>query len=205
LANDAQPPDPRSPSTDEEIRAHTIGEPQLLSSRVVLTDYDPEWPSLFEREAATIRATLGLRALRIEHVGSTSVPGLIAKPVIDIVLAVADSGDEPAYVPPLEAAGYFLRIREADWHQHRLLCRRLQAPDASAKLHVFSSDCPEIARMLAFRDWLRCNAGDRELYARTKRALAQQEWNYMQNYADAKTAVVGEIMARAVGPSAPEL
>jgi GrpB-like predicted nucleotidyltransferase (UPF0157 family) len=121
------------------------------------------------------------------------VPGLVAKPVVDMILVVTDSTDEEAYVPALEAAGYLLRIREASWYEHRML----KGPDTDINLHVFSSGCPEIDRMLLFRDWLRDNAADRDLYARTKLALAQKEWTYVQNYADAKSVVVEEIIARA--------
>jgi GrpB-like predicted nucleotidyltransferase (UPF0157 family) len=106
---------------------------------------------------------------------------------------VPDSKDEAAYVPDMEAAGYVLRIREADWFQHRLF----KGPDININLHTFSAGCAEVDRMLVFRDWLRTNAADRELYARTKRELATRDWKYMQQYADAKTAVVKEIMARA--------
>ncbi|MGA2879867.1 MAG: GrpB family protein [Bryobacteraceae bacterium] len=158
-----------------------------------MVDYDPQWPELFEREADRVRAALGSRVLRIEHAGSTSVPGLAAKPVIDVILAVADSADEDAYAPSLESAGYLLRIREPGWYEHRMF----QGPDTETNLHVFSSGCPEIARMLAFRDWLRGNAGDRDVYARTKLALAEKEWNDVQDYANAKTAVIEEILARA--------
>ena len=155
-------------------------------------DYDRHWPELFAREADRIRSVLGSRVLRMEHVGSTSVPGLAAKRVIDLLLAVADSGEEHAYAPALEAAGYVLQIREPDWYQHRMF----KGPDTDINLHVFSSGCPEIDRMLMFRDWLRCDAADRDLYARTKLALARQEWKDVQNYADAKTVVIEEIMAR---------
>ncbi len=110
-----------------------------------------------------------------------------------MLLVLANSADEPAYVPAMEGASYVLRIREPDWNEHRLF----KGPDSNINLHVFSSGCPETARMLAFRDWLRMNAPDRDLYARTKRELAQKRWKYVQNYADAKTAVVEEIMARA--------
>jgi GrpB-like predicted nucleotidyltransferase (UPF0157 family) len=131
--------------------------------------------------------------LRIEHAGSTSVPGLAAKPVIDIVLVVADSADENAYAPALESAGYVLRIREPDWFEHRLF----KGLDPETNLHVFSEGCSEIDRTLVFRDWLRANPADRDLYERTKRELASQEWEHIQNYADAKTAVIGEMLARA--------
>jgi GrpB-like predicted nucleotidyltransferase (UPF0157 family) len=140
-----------------------------------------------------VRGVLGDRALRIEHAGSTSVPGLAAKPVIDIVLVVADSADEEAYARALESAGYPLRIREPDWYEHQMF----KGPDTEINLHVFSSGCSEIDRMLLFRDWLGNNADDRELYARTKLSLAQQEWESVQNYADAKTRVIEEILERA--------
>jgi GrpB-like predicted nucleotidyltransferase (UPF0157 family) len=182
-----------SPLTEEQIRTHTIRELNPSSCRILIVDYNPHWPALFEREADRIRAALGRRALRIEHTGSTSVPGLAAKPIIDTLLVVTDSADEAAYVPSLEAAGYVLRIREIDWHDHRMF----EGPDAEINLHVFSSGCPEIDRMLMFRDWLRSNAADRALYANTKLALAQKEWKYVQNYADAKTVVIEEIIARA--------
>lgn len=139
---------------------------------------------------------LGRRVLQIEHAGSTAVPGLAAKPIVDVILVVADSADESAYVPDLEAAGYLLCIREPHWYEHRMF----KGPDTDINLHVFSHGCPEIARMLLFRDWLRGNPADRELYARTKLALAQQEWEHIQNYADAKTAVIEEIIARAKAP-----
>jgi GrpB-like predicted nucleotidyltransferase (UPF0157 family) len=179
--------------TEEEIRAAAVGELKPLAGPIVLAEYDPGWPQLFEREAERIRAVLGERALRIEHAGSTSVPGLAAKPVIDVVLVVADSADEEAYVPPLEAAGYVLSIREPDWYEHRVF----KGPDTNVNLHVFSPGCPEIERMVLFRDWLRRNEFDRQLYERAKRELAEKEWKYTQNYADAKSAVVEEIIARA--------
>jgi GrpB-like predicted nucleotidyltransferase (UPF0157 family) len=122
------------------------------------------------------------------------VPGLAAKPVIDIVLAVADSAEEDAYLRALESAGYVLRIREPEWFQHRMF----KGPETETNLHVFSAGCSEIDRMLLFRDWLRISAADRDLYARTKRELAQREWEDVQKYADAKTAIVTEILARAL-------
>ena len=151
------------------------------------------WPVLYAREAEQIRGALGDRVVRLEHVGSTSVPGLAAKPVVDIALEVPDTRDEDAYVADLEAAGYTLRIREPEWFEHRLL-KRTQPP---VNLHVFSAGCEETDKMLLFRDWVRSNAQDRDLYLRTKRALAARRWKYVQQYADSKTAVVDEILARA--------
>ena len=182
-----------APATEEQLRAIVVGELQPLEQPIVLAGYDPEWPRLFEREAERIRGALGDRALKIEHTGSTSVPGLAAKPIIDIVLVVEDSADEAAYVPALEAAGYVLRIREPEWYEHRLL----RAPDKSVHVHVFSPGCEEVERMVRFRDHLRANDDDRELYERTKRELAAHDWKFGQNYADAKTGVIREILARA--------
>jgi GrpB-like predicted nucleotidyltransferase (UPF0157 family) len=160
---------------------------------VTIADYDAAWPLLFEREAGKIQSVLGVRALRIEHVGSTSVAGLAAKPVLDIALVVADAAREADYAAPLERAGYTLHIREPGWHQHRMF----QGPDLDVNLHVFSDGCSEIERMLLFRDWLRRNGADRSLYEHTKRELARKEWQRTQDYADAKTGVIEAIMARA--------
>ena len=189
------------PMTEEQMRAVQVGELAPLVGRIHIVDYDPEWPRLFEREARRVQDTLGKRVLLIEHVGSTSVPGLAAKPKIDVLLVVADSADEQAYVPALEAAAYVLRIREPDWYEHRML----KGPDTDINLHVFSSGCPEIDRMLLFRDWLRSHGADRRLYERTKRELASLDWKYTQNYADAKTSVVEEILARARGDGGEEM
>ena len=178
---------------EEELAKVTIGGPQPLAAPIEIREYDPEWPRLYAREEARVRSILGERVVRIEHAGSTSVPGLPAKPVIDIALEVPDSSDEPAYVPDMEAAGYVLRIREPDWFEHR----NFKGPDTNVNVHVFTARCDELDRMLLFRDWLRANAGDRELYAKRKRELAAHDWKYTQQYADAKTAVVREIMARA--------
>ena len=181
--------------TEDEIRAAWVTEPPRLVGRIKVADYDPAWPRLFQREAERIRAVLGQRVVQLEHVGSTSVPGLAAKPIIDILLVVPDSGDEPAYVPDLEAAGYVLVIREAEWQQHRVF----KGPDTDVNLHVHSPGSPEIERYLRFRDRLRSDLADRERYQRVKRELAQRDWRYVQQYADAKTAVVEEILARARG------
>jgi GrpB-like predicted nucleotidyltransferase (UPF0157 family) len=180
-------------TSDEELARITIGVPERQARQIRLADYDPAWPARFEREAARIRRALGERALLVEHVGSTSVPGLPAKPIIDIVLAVPESADEPAYVPTLEGAGYSLRIREPEWFEHRMFL----GPHADVQVHVFSAGCPEIDRMLRFRDRLRADEQDRERYAAAKRALAARKWRYVQHYADAKGDVVEDILARA--------
>ena len=182
-----------SPGRDDEIREATIGEPTVIDGPVHLADYDPAWPARFQREAIRIRSLLGDRVLLLEHVGSTSVPRLSAKPIVDMILAVADSADEPAYVPPLEAGGYVLRIREPGWFEHRLF----KGPDTDVNLHVFSGGSPEIERMLVFRDRLRTDDDERRRYETVKRELAARDWTYVQHYADAKGQVVEAIIERA--------
>jgi GrpB-like predicted nucleotidyltransferase (UPF0157 family) len=181
--------------TDEELQAGLVVPIVSHNAPIRLVDYDPAWPELYAREAVRIRSILGSTAVLVEHAGSTSVPGLAAKPIIDIVLAVPDSAEEQEYVPPLEAAGYVLRAREPGWFEHRMF----KGPDTDINLHVFTAGASEVERMLLFRDWLRQSDADRELYLRVKRDLAQRTWRHVQHYADSKSAIVAEIMERAIG------
>jgi GrpB-like predicted nucleotidyltransferase (UPF0157 family) len=194
---DSERTNPSTPLSEEYLRWHTVGELRPLAGLIRLVEYDSEWPHKYAQEAERIRKALGQRELRIEHVGSTSVPGLVAKPIIDIVVTVLESGDERQYAPALETAGYRLHLREQGWYEHRLF----KGAQDSVNLHVFQQGVPEIERMVKFRDWLRTSRDDRELYARAKRALAEQEWKFTQNYADAKSTVVEEIMSRALRDS----
>jgi GrpB-like predicted nucleotidyltransferase (UPF0157 family) len=150
---------------------------------------------MFLLQANRIRDALSEKVLLLEHVGSTSVPGLSAKPIIDMVLAVSDSADEPSYLVLLEEQGFALRLRGPEWFEHRLL----KAPHIDGNLHVFSFGCEEINRMLAFRDWLRVHDDDRRLYEEKKRELAARTWKHIQDYADAKSEVVRQILARTLG------
>ena len=184
--------------SNEYLKQVTIGPPEPLNGKILLEEYRPEWPALFQQERRRIRAALGREDAAVEHVGSTSVPGLCAKPILDLLLLVEDAADEAAYVPPLERAGYTLKIREPDWYQHRML----KGADPAVNLHVFSLGCGEADRMLRFRDWLRSHDVDRDLYAAEKRRLAEQTWQYVQNYADAKSAVIAGIFRR-IDPAAP--
>ncbi len=149
---------------DEVLQAITVGTLEPHNAPITLAAYAPAWPRLFTREAERLRSVLGDEALRIEHVGSTSVPGLTAKPIVDILLVVPDSADEPRYVPRQQAAGYVLRIREPAWFEHRLF----SGPDTHINLHVFSRGAAEVERMLRFRDRLRDDDAARERYARVK-------------------------------------
>ncbi len=192
-AENSHGPNPSLKASEERLRRVTVGEPAALNGPITLIEYNAEWPRQFTRESERIRAVLRDHALRIEHVGSTSVPGLVAKPIIDILLVVPNSADEHSYVPALEAAGYVLRIREPDWHEHRLF----KGPETNINLHVFTVGCIEIERLLLLRDRLRSHPEDRQLYAQAKLQLASRTWKYVQNYADAKSEVIEAIIARA--------
>lgn len=186
---------------DDDIAAATVGDLRPYAAGVMLEEYNPAWPVWYAEEEAAIRAALGDVALRIEHTGSTSVPGLAAKAVIDILLLVPDAAAEVAYLSALEAAGYELRIRQPDWYQHRCFVRRVDSGARwNVNLHVLSPESggPEMERILAFRDWLRTHEDDRAYYERTKRELAQREWKFVQHYANAKSGVIEEILGRAL-------
>jgi GrpB-like predicted nucleotidyltransferase (UPF0157 family) len=158
--------------------------------KIVIVEPDPAWPVRFRAERERIAAALGPRALRIEHIGSTSVPGLAAKPIVDLQVTVADPDDEPAFVPALEAAGYVLRVREPG---HRML----RTPELDVHVHVWRDGDPAADRDLAFRDRLRASAEDRDAYERLKRELATRDWEHMNAYADAKGPLIEAILARA--------
>jgi GrpB-like predicted nucleotidyltransferase (UPF0157 family) len=176
---------------EKRIREVIIGE--IESPAIVIAGYDPAWRGRFRREEARIRAALGEAALSVEHIGSTSVPGLAAKPIVDILLVVEDSADEASYVPALQEAGYVLRVREPDFDEHRMF----RTPQKDVHVHVFSAGSKEIERYLLLREHLRENEEDRELYARTKRELASRDWPTMDHYAEAKTEVIEGIISRA--------
>jgi GrpB-like predicted nucleotidyltransferase (UPF0157 family) len=165
-----------------------IGGPEKRA--IVIEAYDPAWPARFEQAKASLVEALGPKALGIEHFGSTSVPGLAAKGIIDVLVEVEDADDEAAYGPALEEHGFALRLRRRGHRMYR-------TPDQDVHVHVFTKGSEEARIRLLFRDWLRRDAADRRLYEDTKRALARQEWEATNDYSDAKGAVVEEILARA--------
>jgi GrpB-like predicted nucleotidyltransferase (UPF0157 family) len=157
---------------------------------IVIVDYDPSWPVRFERERDRLQQALGELALRIEHIGSTAVPGLAAKPIIDVLVEVADPEADDAIVPPLETVGYELRVRELG---HRMLRTR----ERDVHVHIWRAGDHELARQLTFRDQLRRARADRLAYERLKRELAARKWSDMNDYADAKGPLIEQILARA--------
>lgn len=177
--------------TNKSLETGLVGGVEKRKIKVV--DYDPEWPKKFENHATLIADALSSAALRIEHIGSTSVPELAAKPIIDILVVVPDSADESTYLRQLESVGYSLRVREPDWNEHRMF----RDPEKDVHIHIYSVGCPEIQRNLIFRDRLRLNADDRSRYEKTKRKLAANDWSDMNAYADAKTEVIEDIIAAA--------
>lgn len=193
------------PSRDAIVRFHDDSPPEGRSpyvagagpgSVVQVVDPDPQWPERFDTLAARIEGALGWRAIVVEHVGSTAVPGLPAKPIIDIDLTVADPDDEGAYVPALEAAGFELRVREPWWFGHRVL----RAREPACHLHVFGFDSPELVKHRIFRDWLRGNPAEAELYGRAKReaaAAATAAAEHSMQYNARKQEVVRAIYERA--------
>ncbi|MET9021471.1 GrpB family protein [Actinopolymorpha sp. NPDC004070] len=157
---------------------------------IVVRDYDPAWPDRFETLRARIVDALGTRALDVQHIGSTSVPGLAAKPIIDILVTVAQVEAEDDYAPPMYDAGFALRVREPG---HRMF----RTPERKVHVHVYEPADQAVTDYLDLRDWLRFDDSDRTLYAVTKRDLARREWTDMNAYADAKSAVIAQILARA--------
>ena len=178
------------------------GELQILSKRTVplpleVVQPDPSWPAQFNVIKAKIEAALGSSLLAVSHVGSTSVPDLPAKPIIDMDVTVANIQDESTYAPALEAAGFQFLHREPSWNKHRLFYNY----DPPANLHVFGSDSKELIRHAAMRDWLLTHPEDRKRYAEvkveaSKAAIANGE--DVNQYNDRKSPVLQDILVRAL-------
>lgn len=173
---------------------HVPDETELIGGQekrdIILVPYDLTWPEKFAAERERIIGALGATARRVDHIGSTSVPGLDAKPIIDFDLSVPDVEDEPSYLPALRRAGYHLRVREPG---HRMV----RTVDLSVQVHICAEGSEWERRHLLFRDWLRRDAADRRAYAELKHGLAECDWPDMNAYADAKGTLIAEITARA--------
>ncbi len=173
---------------DRDLGAILIGGRERRE--IVIVEYDADWPARFESERARVRCSLGAAAIRIEHIGSTAVPGLAAKPIIDVLVTVDDPDDETVTVPALTGAGYELRVREPG---HRMF----RTPERDVHVHIWGDADPEVSRYLRFRDQLRRSAEDRRAYEQLKRELARRDWPDMNHYADAKGSTIEAILARA--------
>lgn len=179
--------------TQEEIDAARARVGTWRPVPVEVVAPDPVWPRWFEVVRDRIEAALGERALAVGHVGSTAVPGLWAKPVVDVDLTVADSGDEDAWLPDLANAGFELRVRQPEWEEHRVV----RSTDPPANVHVWSPGSREVRRHVLFRDWLREHPEDRELYAQVKREVAARGFEDQMAYNNEKAWVVYDIYERA--------
>jgi GrpB-like predicted nucleotidyltransferase (UPF0157 family) len=186
--------------TPEQGAIALVGERPARWDRIVIEDYDPAWVGRFAAARSLLEAALGGLISTIEHVGSTSVPGLPAKPIIDIDLLIEDTADESRYVPALERHGYRLVLREPWWYGHRMLI----SPAEDVHLHMWPKDAPEPIRHRLFRDWLRSHPEDRDLYAAVKRRLARDTVDQPADYSLAKNDVIDDIYGRifAAGPEA---
>jgi GrpB-like predicted nucleotidyltransferase (UPF0157 family) len=181
-------PQSRKPRRPDVATTEIVGGPERLT--LTLHDYDEEWPRIYRDHERRIRDALAGVDVDIEHIGSTSVPGLAAKPIIDIVVAVDDITAEEDYLDALLAAGYVLRVREPE---HRLV----RTPARDIHVHIFERGHTAIDEYLLLRDHLRSDVDDRALYENTKRTLLTQQWDDMNAYADAKTEVIVAIKERA--------
>lgn len=159
---------------------------------IVIEEYNNIWPELFEIQKKKICRVLGDAVLRIEHIGSTAVPGLSAKPIIDILIVLEKPQNEETYLPVLTQLGYELRVREPDFDEHRMM----RTPERDVHIHFYPYYSKEIDRYLIFRDQLRSNSTDRKLYEQTKRKLSEQEWDDTNDYAEAKSKIVEAIIVK---------
>lgn len=176
----------------EQVDDGLVGEAPKNWQSIIIEDYDPAWAARYAATSSLLKEVLGELILNTEHVGSTSVPGLAAKPIIDIDLLLEDTADESRYIPALEGIGYRLVLRQPWWHGHRMLV----GPAEDINLHVWPRDAPEPIRHRLFRDWLRSHPEDRELYAATKRSLARDTVHRAGDYSLAKNDVIDRILAR---------
>ncbi len=185
---------PFDPPSEEEIAAARvkIGVWTPTTQQVEVVPPDPRWPEAYDVVRRQVADALGERVLEVQHVGSTSVPGLWAKAMIDVDLTVADSGDEDAWLPLLEAIGFQLRVREPEWEEHRCL----RGPDPVANLHVWSPGAREPRRHRMFRDWLRAHDADRDEYAAVKREVAARGFTDAMLYNNAKAGYVYDLYER---------
>ncbi|MEU4530002.1 GrpB family protein [Micromonospora ureilytica] len=178
--------------TPEQVDAGLVGNPPRTWKSVVIEEYDSAWAQRFIVVRSSLTEALGGLIIGVEHVGSTAVPGLAAKPVIDVDLSIEDTAEESGYLPALERLGFRLVLREPWWHGHRMLVSLTE----DVNLHVWPRGAPEPVRHRLFRDWLRSHPQDREVYAAAKRRLARDTAHRPRDYSLAKNTVIDEIYAR---------
>ncbi len=197
------------PLSPEDITRHYVDDgsstervnQRSSKSSIAIVEPNPAWPQRFLDTKARISAALGSTAVAVNHAGSTSVPGLPAKDIIDVDLVVKDIKDEASYVEALSRAGFLFLFREPAWHEHRYFVDEGVRPGAyPINLHVFGPECPEVEKHRIFREWLVNTPEDLQLYASVKRecaAASEAAGESMQEYTLRKDKVVREILDRA--------
>ena len=165
-----------------------------MADRVIIVPYGAEWPKLFAELGSRLRGALGEVAVRIDHIGSTAVPGLAAKPIVDVQVSVASFEPLDAYRVPLERAGYIFRAGNPDRTK-----RYFREPPCERRTHIHVRRAGSWSEQfsLLFRDYLRTHPEDAAQYAETKHALADRHGDDRVGYTDAKAPFIWDVMTRA--------
>ena len=168
-----------------------------MTEPIELSPYDPSWPAAFEHERVLIAPILGPNAIRIEHMGSTSIPGLPAKPIIDVIVLVDDLAAARSAIPALEATGYSFWADNPDKSKLFLVRGLPLAPHRTHHLHIYDN-ADEVDRHLIFRDRLRARPDLRDAYLALKTDLASRFRTDREAYTNHKTDFIDGVV-RAVG------
>lgn len=165
---------------------------------IVVSDYDPNWPALFEQERTSIKNALGSFALAIEHMGSTAIPGLPSKPIIDLLVGVSSLEEaRKRCIVPIEALGYRYLPEYASWLPGELFFRKGPPGPWTHHIHLMEPSCPRWEALLVFRDYLRAHPETAIAYANIKRALAASSNDDIKAYTTGKNNFVEETTAKA--------
>jgi GrpB-like predicted nucleotidyltransferase (UPF0157 family) len=174
---------------------------QVANTPVVIADYDPHWPEMYEEERARIIDAIGTWLVDIQHVGSTSVPGMAAKPVVDIMPGVRTLDDDREFIGPMEALGYnFLPVDEDDIPERRYFRR---GDPRLFHVHIAEIGGEFWNKHLAFRDYLRAHPDTAAEYATLKRRLAAEYGSDRLGYTNAKSEFILGIEEKAAAAPSP--
>ncbi|MEI8134200.1 MAG: GrpB family protein [bacterium] len=161
---------------------------------IVIKDYDPRWQILFQEEKALLMEEIGHYVAEIQHIGSTAVEGLAAKPVIDIMIGLRRILDSPDCIMPIEAMGYEYHPEFEDEFPERRYFRKMRGTTRTHQIHMVEIDTDFWKRHLRFRDYLRANPESAQEYATLKRGLAEEHTNDREAYTNAKSEFIQEIL-----------
>ena len=161
---------------------------------ILVVEYDPQWPVLFEQEKAAIITVLGSSRLVVEHIGSTAVPGLAAKPVIDLGVGIRSLAEAPVLIPSIETLGYAYEPTLEQFTPERRFFWKGTPTVHTYHLHMAEMDNPILVRPLRFRDYLRRHPGLAEKYGEIKQELAKRCGQDLDAYVNGKTAFIEQVM-----------